>query len=206
MRRSSRRRFGMKRVGPWVLLLGLTASVAGAIGLSAVVSNEPATAQAVTGSADYFLKIDGIRGGSTDAEHRDEIELLSYEWSNDDTPGVDHPATGGSKAQANEIHLTERVSPASPLLMVAAVSAKSFPQATLSVRKPGDRPLQFLTIKLSDVTVTSYGTSAQASGTPTDEFALRFGRIEYSYTPQKADGSPGAAIIGTWDTKTNTTG
>ena len=29
---------------------------------------------------DYFLKIDGIQGESTDAKHKDEIEVLSWSW------------------------------------------------------------------------------------------------------------------------------
>jgi type VI secretion system secreted protein Hcp len=31
-------------------------------------------------AVDMFLKIDGIPGESTDASHRDEIDLLSYTW------------------------------------------------------------------------------------------------------------------------------
>jgi len=30
--------------------------------------------------ADYFLKLDGIPGESTDAKHKDEIELVSFSW------------------------------------------------------------------------------------------------------------------------------
>jgi type VI secretion system secreted protein Hcp len=29
---------------------------------------------------DYFLKIDGIPGESTDSKHKDEIDVLSWSW------------------------------------------------------------------------------------------------------------------------------
>jgi type VI secretion system secreted protein Hcp len=31
--------------------------------------------------ADYFLKIDGIEGESTDSKHKNEIEVESFGWS-----------------------------------------------------------------------------------------------------------------------------
>lgn len=35
---------------------------------------------------DMFLKIDGIPGESTDARHRDEIDVLSYNWGESQPP------------------------------------------------------------------------------------------------------------------------
>ena len=32
-------------------------------------------------AVDMFLKIDGVTGESTDAGHKDEIDLLSYTWA-----------------------------------------------------------------------------------------------------------------------------
>ena len=31
-------------------------------------------------AADYFLKIDGIKGESLDDKHKDEIDVLSFSW------------------------------------------------------------------------------------------------------------------------------
>ena len=40
----------------------------------------PALAPAVAASSDYFLKIDGVKGESTDARHKGEIEIQSFSW------------------------------------------------------------------------------------------------------------------------------
>jgi len=37
-------------------------------------------------AVDMFLKIDGIPGESTDARHRDEIDVLSYNWGKSQPP------------------------------------------------------------------------------------------------------------------------
>jgi Type VI secretion system effector, Hcp len=37
--------------------------------------------------AEYFFKIDGIPGESLDARHPDEIDVLSWSWSETQVPG-----------------------------------------------------------------------------------------------------------------------
>lgn len=191
--------------------ISVIALAAAAVGLSAVLPGSTANAQPGTGPEAYFLRIDGIPGESVDAAHRDQIELLSYAWSSDGKAGVEQPPAspgGGAsgRAQVAAIQLTQRVSRASPLLMVAVGNATRFPEATLFVRRGGATPRDYLTIKLTDVTVGSYRTSASAAGTPTDEFTLRFAKVEYAYSPQNADGSSAAAVVRTWDVGTNTGG
>jgi type VI protein secretion system component Hcp len=58
---------------------------------------------------------------------------------------------------------------------------------------------------LTDVTVASYQTTASVpSGeAPTDQFSLRFTKIETEYTPVKPDGSVGVPIKEGWDLTTN---
>jgi len=47
-----------------------------------------------------FLKIDGIKGESTDVKHKDEIDIESFSW------GVSHPgvvATGGGSGTGRPV-------------------------------------------------------------------------------------------------------
>ena len=71
------------------VVFAATAVLAGAVGLADLMSRERATAQAGGGTAQYFLRIDGIPGESTDAAHKDQIELASYEWGGGGKPGVE---------------------------------------------------------------------------------------------------------------------
>ena len=72
----------------------------------------------------WFLKIDGIDGESTDAAHKDEIDVESWSW------GVGRerdrgraPASGGrGKAAFQDIHFVARISKASPKLFLACAA------------------------------------------------------------------------------------
>jgi len=90
--------------------------------------------------------------------------------------------------------------------MVAAANGRRINEATLFVRQGGGAPGGYLTMKLTDVLVSSYRTAASAPDAPGDEFTLTFGRMEYSYLPRSATGSPAPPITGTWDFTTNSGG
>ncbi len=158
------------------------------------------------GGAGYFLKIDGISGESADAKHKNEIELNSYSWSKGE-PGLVQTATSGGggagKVQVHDIHFKQDVSKASPQLMQAVASGKHIKEAVLTVRKAGKGQQEYLIIKMSDVVISSYRTAGDNSGVVTDEFSLNFAKIEYSYSPQKADGSLDTPVVGLWDFRGN---
>jgi type VI secretion system secreted protein Hcp len=58
---------------------------------------------------------------------------------------------------------------------------------------------------MSDLLVSSYqhGGSAHGEILPTDQISMNFAKIEFSYKPQKPDGTLGAAVISGWDVKAN---
>jgi type VI secretion system secreted protein Hcp len=157
-------------------------------------------------ASDYLLKLDGIKGESTDAKHKDEIEVESFSW------GLTQPgsfATGGGggagKVAFQDIHFTSRVSVASPNLMVACASGQHIKVATLTVRKAGKDQQEYYIVKLSDNLVSSYqsGGSEGSNALPVDQFSLNFSKIEFEYKSQKPDGSLGAPVKGGWDLKAN---
>jgi len=190
-------------------LLVAGALLAGVVTGSNLLAGNKVEAVPGAGHADYFLKIDSIAGDSTDAQHPGEIELNSYAWSKEGTPGLEQSGvTGGGgggagKVQLHDIFFSENVSKASPQLMMATASGKHFKEAVLSVRKAGKSQQQFMVIKLSDIMISSYRTTGQDQSLPTDEFSLSFGRVEFSYMPQKADGSLDTPVVGSWDFQEN---
>lgn len=153
--------------------------------------------------ADYFLKIDGIAGESTDAKHKDEIELVSFNWGAGNTGGG-LPAGGGGagRAQFKAFEFLMRVNKASPQLFLASVSGKHLKEAVLSVRRAGKLGLEYLKIKFTDVLITS--VQQQGQQTEVDELiAFDFKAVEMRYTPQDQRGAPGAPITAGWDLSKN---
>src|SRR5690349_17049726 len=123
---------------------------------------------------DYFLRIDGIPGESTDVKHKDEIEVLSWSW------GETHPASaaagsggGAGKVDMGDFGVVARVSKASPALLLACASGKHLKSAVLAGRRGGGKAQgDFLTFSLADVLVSSYQTgAAETDVPPTDAVA-----------------------------------
>jgi type VI secretion system secreted protein Hcp len=146
---------------------------------------------------DAFLKIEGIRGESTDRAHPDEIEIESFSWGETNTGSAGGGGGGGAgKAVAQDFHFTMATSKASPNLMLACATGRHLPQAVLTCRKSGGSGIEFLKIKLSDIIVSSYdigshlldeGYSLLAgdeSG-PTDQMSLNFVKIDFLYTVER---------------------
>ena len=157
-------------------------------------------------ASDYLLKIDGIKGESTDAKHKDEIEIESFSWGATN-PGSFASASGGGSGKVNfqDLHFTSRVSVASPNLMLACATGQHIKTATLTVRKAGKDQQEYYIVKLSDTLVSSYqsGGSEGSNALPVDQFSINFAKIEFEYKSQKPDGTLGAPVKGGYDLKQN---
>jgi type VI secretion system secreted protein Hcp len=157
-------------------------------------------------AVDYFLKIDGVEGESTDEKHRGEIEVLSWSWGASNA-GL-HSTGGGmgaGKVQMQDFHFTMSVNKATPKLFLMCATGEHIKEAILTVRKAGtDAPVEYLKIKLTDVLVSSYQTGGSGGGdVPMESFSLNFSKIEIEYTPQNADGTLAAPIKAGYDLKLN---
>jgi type VI secretion system secreted protein Hcp len=158
-------------------------------------------------AVDMFLKLDGIDGESTDTKHKNEIEVLSYSW------GVTQTGTGGAgggggagKASFDELRFVARTQKSSPKLFVACASGKHVKSGVLTVRKAGAKKFEFLTLKLTDLLVSSFeevSPGDEGGGAPLEEIGLRFAKIRFEYTSQTATGAAGTVTAGEWDLKTN---
>jgi type VI secretion system secreted protein Hcp len=156
---------------------------------------------------DYFLKIDGIPGESTDTKHKDEIVLTSFNMGVSNAGSASSGGGGGEgKASFHDFNFTHKFDKASPLLMLACASGKHIKDATLTARKAGKAGFEFLFIKMNDVLVTSSQTGASGDDLPTEAVSLAFAKIEVDYKPQKVNGSLGAAITFKWNLQENRQG
>ena len=154
----------------------------------------------------WFLKVDGIAGESTNAAHKGEIDVDAWSW------GVSHSSSpggggggGAGKPEFQDFQFVARISAASPPLLSACATGSHIKLATLSgVRTAGkSKNADFLKYKLSDVTVTSVQQSDGEASPPTEQFSLRYSKIEVSYTPVTGSGKFGTPVTFGFDVKTN---
>jgi type VI secretion system secreted protein Hcp len=154
---------------------------------------------------DYFLKIDGIPGESTDSKHKGEIEVLSWSW------GETHPAPAGGgggggagKVEMTDLHVSANFTKASAQLLLACASGKHFKNAVLAGRRGGAKAQgDFLTFSLTDVLVSSFQTGGTTAEAPLDSVSLNFAKIEVTYKEQTAKGGSATPVRVGWDRKKN---
>jgi type VI secretion system secreted protein Hcp len=150
-------------------------------------------------ASDYFMKIDGIPGDTTDKSHPNEIQVASWSWGETNSTTVVPAFTGRPDIQ--NFHFTTGMSKASPLLFISCATGTHAATAVLTGRKVGtSTPIEYLKITLTDVLISAYQTGASASDdVPLDQVSLNFGKIQISYTPVNPDGTTGTAITRGWD-------
>ena len=86
------------------------------------------------------------------------------------------------------------------LATLACCTGKHFRTAKLTVRTAGERPIDFLVMELTDLIVTSVSIGGSGGEDRlTENITLDFAKFEFSYTPQKADGTADTAVSMGWD-------
>lgn len=144
----------------------------------------------------WFLKVDGIGGESTNAEHAGEIDVEA--WSFGAVAGdASHVGVGAGSARPTlePFAFETRMSTATPALFRACVTGSHIHTATLTgVRTSGDDRSELVAYALRDVTVTSSRHGDDRSGAPFDRFTLKFRSMTVTYTPQLPTGGPGAPV------------
>lgn len=156
-------------------------------------------------AVDMFIKIGDIQGEALDKKHTKEVDVLSWSWgmSNSGSAHVGGGA-GAGKVNVQDLSFTKYVDSASPKLMLACCNGKHYDQALLTVRKAGEKPVEYIKIKFTQVLVTSISTGGSGGEDRlTENVTLNFAKVHLDYTPQDAKGGAGTAIPMEWDIAAN---
>ena len=157
-------------------------------------------------SQDIFLKINGIEGESQDGSHKNEIEVLAYNWNMFQEASMHAGSGGGSgKATVEDLEFDHYVDRSSPNLMKYCLTGKHVAEAVLTVRKAGGSPLEYLKLTMSDVIVTGvrpFG-AAEDDVRVKERVRLSFAKIKQEYNVQNAQGGSGGAVTAGYDIKAN---
>ena len=143
-------------------------------------------------SVDMFLKLDGIDGESDDHKHGKEIDISAWDWGLSQS-GTTHTSKGGGAGKVNvqDITVTKYVDKSTPNLISACCVGKHIKEATITVRKAGEKPVEYVVVKLKDVLIANISSGGSGGDDRlTESVTLNFAEFEYTYLPQKADGSP----------------
>src|SRR3954468_17375540 len=143
---------------------------------------------------DMFIKIGDLKGESRDSKHKEEIDVLAWSWglSNSGSAQVGGGA-GAGKVNVQDLSFTKWIDKVSPNLMLACCNGKHYADATLVVRKAGEKPLEYVTVTMTEVMVTAVSTGGSGGEDRlTENVTLNFAKVKVDYKEQKADGTQGA--------------
>jgi type VI secretion system secreted protein Hcp len=161
---------------------------------------------------DAFLEISTIPGESEDENHPEWIEILSFDHGVSQTTSGSVSSGGGRTAERVDhepFTILKTVDKASPKLNLACCNGEHIDTVKLEVCRSGRDKQVYLTITLSNVTVSSVTINGAARGAsaapiPTETVSFSYGVIDWSYTEtDHSTGQPLGVVETQWDLHRN---
>jgi type VI secretion system secreted protein Hcp len=156
---------------------------------------------------DAYLQIDGIKGESSDDQHKGWIECESVNWSLHQPKSATASTGGGHTAERvelSDVAFHKIADLASPILAQHCAMGKTIPKAKFEFfRADGDgKRVKYYEVELENVLV-AHVAQGVAGGGMTENVGLKFSKVRWRYTQQRIAGGSGGNTAGGWDLATN---
>jgi len=158
-------------------------------------------------AVDMFLELPGVDGETVDKVYKDKkaMDVLAWSWGVSNQ-GTFHHGSGGGAGKANfqDLSVTKWIDKASASLLQACASGKHFDKAILTVRKAGEKPLEYIKLTMENVMVTNVSTGGSAGEERlTENVTLNFAKVKVTYKEQAPKGAQAKAPSVSWDIAAN---
>lgn len=154
-------------------------------------------------AVDYFLKLDGVQGESADANHKDEIQIMSFSWGGAQYSSV--AGTGGSgagKADLSDCNIMTYFDKATPKLFKSLAAGTHIKTGTLTAVKSGGDGKPYLTVDFTELFVSSLQISG-SSEVPMVSISFSYNTIKVDYKMQNEQGNLTSTGPVSYDLKQN---
>jgi type VI secretion system secreted protein Hcp len=143
-------------------------------------------------AVDMFLELDGIVGETLDVAFKPKkaIDVRGFNWGVSNTGTFHHGSGGGSgKANFQDLSIVKYTDKATADLLLSCANGKHIAKGTLTVRKAGEKPLEYMKISMSQILVSSVETGSQTDDErQTERVLLNFAKVKVEYFVQSANG------------------
>jgi type VI secretion system secreted protein Hcp len=146
------------------------------------------------GTGDMLLQLQGVTGESSDAKHKDFIELESWSWSMLSPTDV---STGHAHAKVKIEHfkIVKRADRSSPVLIQYLQQNVIVKSGKLIVRKAGGPDaLPYYEIEFKNLRVTSFSTQTEKENV-LETVTFAFETATFKYIPQSETGAKGGGTV-----------
>lgn len=167
---------------------------------------------------DIYVKFEGaaeLQGDSTDTKHANEIEVSAFRHRVFQPRSSSASSAGGHTAERTEhgeVLLTKDIDKATSKLLRAASAGTIYPKVTItfyrayggkSATSTSQTRIDYYSVVLEDVVVSSVETVVADGELPTEVFGLKYGKIVWEYKQHKHDGSATSTGKAGWDLRKN---
>jgi type VI secretion system secreted protein Hcp len=139
----------------------------------------------INGSGNTFLKLDGIKGESTDKIHKGEIEIDGFSLS---AQGSIQASGGGGGAgkTVQSFQITKKLDKASPLLFQAVATGQHFKDAVLSfTRKAGGKEQTYLKFEFQGILISGVQDGASDKASAAEQVSFAFQKCKETFFDSK---------------------
>lgn len=139
-------------------------------------------------AVDYFLKLDGIQGESTDQHHKNEIQVMSFSWGGSNVSSVS--GTGGSgagKVDLSDFNVMIYFDKATPKFFKSLCAGAHIKTGELTATKAGEESKPYLKVDFKELFISSLQISA-SSEIPTVSVSFTYNEIKMEYSEQAETG------------------
>ncbi len=153
---------------------------------------------------DCFLKIEEIPGESTDEEHGEWIEVLSF------SHGVSQASSGAvssggslsaERCDHQDFSIVKTLDKASPKLNLFCCNGREVDEVKVELCRSGGDKQKYMEYIMTKAIITSVrpgGSSQGGEPLPLEEVSFKYRKIDWIYTPESE-----GAIPAFWDLETN---
>ena len=161
-------------------------------------------------STNMYIKLDSIEGESTSAEHAKEIEILSWSHGFSQTTSSVRASSGATVEKANhsDLSITKYLDSSTDDILKMCWTGKVIKSGTITcLRSDGaedNKPVTYLKVEMEEIIISNYSISGGSGDLPVENISLNYGKVTYTYLPQKKeDGTGGSAQPISHDLTTN---
>jgi type VI secretion system secreted protein Hcp len=141
----------------------------------------------ISGNGSTFLKLDGIKGESTDKDHKGEIAIDGFALSAQGATQASGGGGGAGKVSIQSFSITKKLDKSSPLLFQAAATGKHIKDAVLSfARKAGGEQKTYLKFEFQSILISGVQDGgASGGGAPTEQVSFAFQKCKETFYDSK---------------------
>jgi type VI secretion system secreted protein Hcp len=149
------------------------------------------TSFGISGNGKTFLKIDGIKGESTDKWHKDQISVDSFSLGAHSSGG----GGGAGKTTIQSFTITKPIDKSSPLLLQGSAIGKNYKEMVLSFeRKAGGTQHDYLKFTFDNVLISGVTDGTSQKEMPEEQVTFTFQKCKETFIPISSSGKAGTPV------------